>query len=168
MGMTETTVTTNSANMSRTIEASSEDKERDFAREVLAHQLEGIMFHISLMKLYKAMGQRTLCKIHKAQVHEESMTHAKTAMQLMELFEEAIAPAKVETKEVPSEDEQDWKRTLFQTLSMWGEWEDETAKLYHEASEMIPQLSCWHNLAIAANKEAIRAREIMETVVKKM
>lgn len=144
------------------------DAERDFAREILAHQLEGIMLHISLMKLYKAMGQRTLCKIHKAQVHEESMTHAKTAMKLMELYDEVLAPSQVETKEVPEEDKQNWKRTLFQTLDMWGEWEDETAKLYHEASEMIPQLSCWHDLAIAANKESIRAREIMATITKKM
>lgn len=168
MGMAETNVTTSSANMSRIVEPSSEDKERDFAREILAHQLEGIMFHISLMKLYKAMGQHTLCKIHKKQVHEESMTHAKTAMKLMELYDEVLAPSQVETKEVPEEDKQNWKRTLFQTLDMWGEWEDETAKLYHEASEMIPQLSCWHDLAVAANKEAIRAREIMQTVVKKM
>lgn len=165
--MTETTATASNAIISK-VAAPPEDAERDFAREVLAHQLEGIMFHISLMKLYKSMGQRTLCKIHKAQVQEESMTHAKTAMQLMELYDEVIAPAKVETMEVPSEDTQDWKRTLFQTLSMWGEWEDETAKLYHEASETIPQLSCWHDLAITANKEAIRAREIMQTVVKKI
>ena len=144
------------------------DAERDFAREILAHQLEGIMFHISLMKLYKAMGQRTLCKIHKAQVHEESMTYAKTAMKLMELYDEVLAPSQVETKEVPEEDKQNWKRTIFQTLDMWGEWEDETAKLYHEASEMIPQLSCWHDLAIAANKESIRAREIMATITKRM
>ena len=144
------------------------DAERDFAREILAHQLEGIMFHISLMKLYKAMGQRTLCKIHKAQVHEESMTYAKTAMKLTELYDEVLAPSQVETKEVPEEDKQNWKRTIFQTLDMWGEWEDETAKLYHEASEMIPQLSCWHDLAIAANKESIRAREIMATITKRM
>lgn len=158
-----------SAETTRTSKATEPvDAERDFAREILAHQLEGIMFHISLMKLYKAMGQRTLCRIHKAQVHEESMTHAKTAMKLMELYDEVLAPSQVETKEVPEEDKQNWKRTIFQTLDMWGEWEDETAKLYHEASEMIPQLSCWHDLAIAANKESIRAREIMATITKKM
>jgi hypothetical protein len=126
------------------------------------------MFHISLMKLYKKLGQHTLCKIHKKQVHEESMTHAKTAMELMSLYDEVIAPSQVESIDVPDEDGKSWMSTVFKSLDMWAEWEDKTAKLYHKASEEIPEIPSWHSLALAANKEGIRAREIMGTIVKKI
>lgn len=143
------------------------ETEYDFARKILAHQLEGIMLHISLMKLYKKLGQRTLCKIHKKQVHEESLTHAQTAMELMNLYDEVIAPSQVESIDVPDGDGENWMSAVFKSLDMWAEWEDKTAKLYHKASEEIPELHHWHDLALAANKEGIRAREIMATVVKK-
>ena len=161
--MTETTMSTSGVAKASVVKA-----EHEFAREVLAHQLEGIMFHISLMKLYKKLGQHTLCKIHKKQVHEESMTHANPAMELMSLYDEVIAPSQVESVDVTDEDGENWMSTVFKSLDMWAEWEDETAKLYHKASEEIPEISSWHRLALAANKEGIRAREIMGTIVKKM
>ena len=161
--MADTTMSTSGVTKTSVV-----NSEHEFASKVLAHQLEGIMFHISLMKLYKKLGQHTLCKIHKKQVHEESMTHAKTAMELMSLYDEVIAPSQVESVDVPDEDGESWMSTVFKSLDMWAEWEDKTAKLYHKASEEIPEIPSWHSLALAANKEGIRAREIMGTIVKKI
>lgn len=119
--------------------------------EVLAHQLEGIMFHSDMVLLYTLLGDKKMCRKHYRQLFEELKTHELTAKNMVMRYGHIIEPLPTERIEVynsftaPTTPEEvaELKRM---SMKKWLEWEEETEELYTEMLMLQPHVEIWTEL----------------------
>ena len=120
-------------------------------REVLAHQLEGVMFHSDMVLMYTLLGCKKMCEVHWHQLFEEMKTHTCTAKDMVKRYGRIIEAKPTEKIEVYTSDTlPDSKEGIekLKSLAMkeWHEWELETQKLYEKMVMMQPHVTMWTKL----------------------
>lgn len=119
--------------------------------EILAHQLEGIMFHSDMVLLYTLLGDKKMCRKHYKQLFEELGTHEHTAKSMIRRYGRIIEPAPTERIEVYTSPTapttvEEVAELKHNAMKKWAEWEEETESLYMEMCMLQPHVEIWTKL----------------------
>lgn len=136
------------------------EEQHELEAEVLAHQIDGVMFHIDAVLLYKLIGMPKMMRLHMRRVTEESDNNLVTACRMIEKYGEIIDPAKVsretdltELKYAPMETHTDKAVINQKIISAWKSWENDTKYLYEEALKEQPDCKLWKDMLHGVEKE---------------
>ena len=144
------------------------EESHELEADVLAHQIDGIMFHVDAVLLYKLIGMPKMMRIHMRHVAEESDNNLMTSCHLIGKYGEIIEPAKVsrdtdltELKYAPMETHTDKAVINQKIIQAWHEWENDTKALYEDAVKEQPDCKLWSQLHKDVEKE-LRQVEYMK------
>ena len=136
------------------------EPQHELEAEVLAHQIDGVMFHIDAVMLYKLIGMPKMMRMHMRRVSEESDNNLMTACKMIEKYGEIIDPAKVsretditELKYAPIATHTDRAVINQKIIKAWLAWETETRDMYAKAVQAQPDCKMWAKLHRDVEKE---------------
>ena len=137
-----------------------EENQHELEAEILAHQIDGIMFHIDAVLLYKLIGMPKMARMQMRRVHEESDNNLMTACKLIEKYGEIVDPANVsretdisELKYAPIATHTDRAVINQKIIKAWKAWEEETRDIYADAVREQPECAMWHKMHREVEKE---------------
>lgn len=128
------------------------------AREVLSHQLNGIMLHNDFFAMYTLYRMEDMAKLHERQVIEETKAYLKTSAKLTCLLNEKIDVPQVARQTLPSTQVKASSRMARmdahgKALDEWEAWEQATHDMYMQLKEENPECKLWGCLEGAARQE---------------
>lgn len=120
-------------------------------REVLNHQLEGVMFHSDMVLLYTLLNCKEMCKVHYKQLFSEMKTHTCTAKDMIKRYGRIIEAKPTEkisvyTSDTVPETEEEVEKLKTLAFNEWIAWEHETKELYEKMVAMQPHVKMWTEL----------------------
>lgn len=120
-------------------------------REVLNHQLEGVMFHSDMVLLYTLLNCKEMCEVHWKQLFSEMKTHTCTAKDMIKRYGRIIEARPTEkisvyTSDTVPETEEEVEKLKTLALSEWLAWEHETKELYEKMVALQPHVKMWTEL----------------------
>ena len=120
-------------------------------KEVLAHQLEGVMFHSDMVLLYTLLDCKKMCEVHFKQLVLEMKAHTCTAKDMIKRYGRIIEakPAEriiVYNSDVAPSSEEEKEKLKEKAFNAWHEWEVETQKLYENMVMAQPHVDMWKKL----------------------
>ena len=133
------------------------EEEKEKLGDILAHQLEGLMFHFDSMLMYKLFGMEKMAKLHCHQHREESDNLIAMHMNIISEKGMVIHPSKFDKKVVFAINEKP-SPLMIESFSkkamvMWKEWEEETLTMYREMAQIFPELKVFKKLCKSTEKE---------------
>lgn len=128
--------------------------------DILAHQIDGVMFHIDAVLLYKLIDMPRMQKLHMKRVTEESDSNMMTACRLVEMYGEIIDPTRVNRETEIARlryapmGTHTAKAVINQKIiTAWLAWEKDTRDMYAKVSQEQPDCKMWAKLHRDVEKE---------------
>ena len=128
--------------------------------DILAHQIDGVMFHIDAVMLYKLIDMPKMMKLHMKRVTEESDSNMMTACRLIEMYGEIIDPTQVSRETSLSRLRYAARATHTdravinqKIITAWLAWEKDTRDMYAKAMQEQPDCKMWVKLHRDVEKE---------------
>lgn len=139
----------------------------DLYAKILAYQIHGISFHLSLCKFFERLGKGTFGAYHKKQAEGESCSLGKTEFKLACCFNSAVMPATITpTVTVPKVDDTlTREQNVLAGLSAWVAWETEVSTLCAQAAAKDTTLADYFiSLANDSQRELAYAHKMMKRI----
>lgn len=146
------------------------EPQHELEAEVLAHQIDGVMFHIDAVMLYKLIDMPQMKKLHMKRVTEESDANMMTACNLIDRYDEIIDPTQVSRETSLSRLRYAARATHTdkavinqKIITAWMAWEEKTRDMYVKAVQAQPDCKMWARL----HKDVEKELKVVEKLRKK-
>lgn len=134
------------------------------AQIVIAHQLQGVMFHHDMMLSFAVLGMPYKCREQRRHMYSEMRNLDKTNFAVIKSTGKIVDPgalAKIKLPDVSSSMTEEQKKAACQALiEAWRNWEQSTVALYKQELAADPENKWLKCLMRDAEHELTRIRSL--------